>query len=271
MLPSPLTHALLWLSAASTRHPEAVLSLGTSAVVRDWNPPRYPQVPPRPTQSQQHSGTHSAARSTATLRSQAGRAMGDKGIFLWAGGRGQGTGERPSGRACVGRGMLGLRPCPFGLPPQNAALLGPAFSRCQTLVTACRPVAPIPSGRVWGGRAGSCLLRPCLGRVWNPDVQCSVGGNQPQLKGRLPRTGLGMAQEGGACADCRLLTQGEGRVLCPRVTGTAGHRTSDGQTRQFISHMYSPHTIVHRDTRGQGKQVGLWEAGWVLSRGWGAP
>lgn len=196
MLPSPLTHALLWLSAASTRHPEAVLSLGTSAVVRDWNPPRYPQVPPRPTQSQQHSGTHSAARSTATLRSQAGRAMGDKGIFLWAGGRGQGTGERPSRRACVGRGMLGLRPCPFGLPPQNAALLGPAFSRCQTLVTACHPVAPIPSGRVCGGGwlvLAAAVSGPCL----EPRRSVQCGWKPASAERAAPSNGVGHGPGGG--------------------------------------------------------------------------
>lgn len=187
-------------------------------------------------------------------------------------GRREGTGDRGASEREGVRGPGNVRTAAMPLRSASAERR-PARPGIFQMPDPCHGVSPGGSHSLGacGGGAGSCLLRPCLGRVWNPDVQCSVGGNQPQLKGRLPRTGLGMVQEGSACADCRLLTQGEGRVLCPRVTGTAGHRTSDGQTRQFISHMYSPHTIVHRDTRGQGKQVGLWEAGWVLSRGWGTP
>lgn len=162
MLPSPLTHALLWLSAASTRHPEAVLSLGTSAVVRDWNPPRYPQVPPRPTQSQQHSGTHSAARSTATLRSQAGRAMGDKGIFLWAGGRGQGS-RGASEREGV-RGPGNVRTAAMPLRSASAERR-PARPGIFQMPDPCHGVSPGGSHSlgacVWG-----VLARACCGRVW---------------------------------------------------------------------------------------------------------
>lgn len=161
MLPSPLTHALLWLSAASTRHPEAVLSLGTSAVVRDWNPPRYPQVPPRPTQSQQHSGTHSAARSTATLPSQAGRAMGDKGIFLWAGGRGQGS-RGASEREGV-RGPGNVRTAAMPLRSASAER-GPARPGIFQMPDPCHGVSPGGSHSL--GACGGGLAHACCGRVW---------------------------------------------------------------------------------------------------------
>lgn len=161
MLPSPLTHALLWLSAASTRHPEAVLSLGTSAVVRDWNPPRYPQVPPRPTQSQQHSGTHSAARSTATLRSQAGRAMGDKGIFLWAGGRGQGS-RGASEREGV-RGPGNVRTA--AMPLRSASTeRRPARPGIFQMPDPCHGVSPGGSHSL--GACGGGAAHACCGRVW---------------------------------------------------------------------------------------------------------
>lgn len=196
MLPSPLTHALLWLSAASTRHPEAVLSLGTSAVVRDWNPPRYPQVPPRPTQSQQHSGTHSAARSTATLRSQAGRAMGDKGIFLWAGGRGQGSRGASEQEGVRGPGNVRTAAMPLR---SASAERRPARPGIFQMPDPCHGVSPGGSHSLGacGGRGWLVLAAAVSGPCLEPRRSVQCGWKPASAERAAPSNGVGHGPGGG--------------------------------------------------------------------------